>query len=189
MEKNSNIRSHSIIYDGSNIGPLLKTGHHICIRENSIIGEGVQLGSRTDIQGDCKIGSHTKMHADVHIGKFSNIGSYVWLFPEVLLTNDAMPPSQKLKGPIIEDYCVLSSKVLVMPGIKISNNSLISASSVVKNNIDEYSLASGNPAKRICDVRILRMPDNPKIKAYPWRFRFHKGYPDKIITQWTKEQN
>lgn len=180
----ANIRSHSVIYTGSEIGAYLQTGHHICIRENSNIDDGVQIGSRSDIQGDCSIGQYTKMHADVHIGKNSTIGSYVWLFPEVLLTNDAMPPSEKLIGPIIEDYCVLASKVLVFPGVHIKKHAVISAASVVKQDIEEWKLVSGNPAKSVCDARILRMPNNPKQKAYPWTTRFHRGYPNEIVKQW-----
>jgi len=185
--ENSVIRSHSVIYAGSKIGAGLQTGHHVCVREKSDIAEGVQLGSRTDIQGDCSIGRHTKLHADVHIGKQSKIGSFVWLFPEVLLTNDPMPPSETLIGPVIEDYCVVASKVLVFPGVIIGNNAVIGAGSVVKSDIPEWKLATGNPAKPACDVRILRLPDNPKQKAYPWRNRFHRGYPKEIVQAWTEQ--
>lgn len=185
--ENSVIRSHSVIYTGSRIGAGLQTGHHVCVRENSYLAEGVQLGSRTDVQGDCSIGMYTKLHADVHVGKQSRIGSFVWLFPEVLLTNDPMPPSEKLIGPVIEDYCVVASKVLVFPGVTIGNNSVIGAGSVVKSDIPEWKLATGNPAKPACDVRILRMPDNPKQKAYPWRYHFHRGYPQEIVQAWTEQ--
>ncbi|MBE0448558.1 MAG: N-acetyltransferase [Actinobacteria bacterium] len=183
------IRSHTVIYAGSQIGPGLQTGHHVCVRENSEISEGVQLGSRTDVQGDCSIGAHTKMHADVHVGKRSKIGSFVWLFPEVLLTNDPMPPSETLIGPVIEDYCVIASKVMVFPGVKIASNAVVAAGSVVKNDIPEWKLASGNPAKPACDVRILRMPGNPKEKAYPWRNRFHRGYPPEVVQAWVEQAN
>lgn len=184
---NSVIRSHAVIYSGSEIGAGLQTGHHVCIRENSLISEGVQLGSRTDIQGDCSIGAYTKLHADVHVGKKSKVGSFVWLFPEVLLTNDPIPPSEILEGPTIEDYCVVASKSLLLPGVTLSANSVIGAGSVVKNDIQEWKLAVGNPAKPICDVRVLRMPDNPKEKAYPWRMRFHRGYPEDVIKSWVKQ--
>lgn len=181
------IRSHSVIYSGSKIGSGFHTGHHVCVRENSIIAECVQLGSRSDIQGDCRIGAHSRFHADVHIGKKSKIGSFVWLFPEVLLTNDPMPPSELLIGPVIEDYCVLASKVLVFPGVTISTNAVISASSVVKASIPAWQLAAGNPAKPVCDTRILRLPGDPKVKAYPWRDRFHRGYPQEIVQTWIEQ--
>lgn len=183
------IRSHSVFYAGSVIGEELVTGHYVTVRENSVIGSGCQLGNRTDIQGDCSIGHYTKMHADVHVGKNSQIGNFVWLFPEVLLTNDPIPPSSQLFGVTIEDYAVLAAKVLVLPGVVIGRDCVIAAGSVVKSSIDAGKLASGFPAKSICDANILRSHENPKLKAYPWRYRFQRGYPQQIIDQWLNEIN
>lgn len=185
--ENCNIRSHNVFYQGSKIGASLNTGHYVTVRENTLVGEGCQFGNRSDIQGDCVIGNHTKFHADVHIGKMSKIGNYVWLFPEVLLTNDPTPPSTDLLGVTIADYAVLAAKVLVLPGIIIGKDAVIAAGSVVKENIPEGKLASGNPLKIICDSQILRMHNNPKLKAYPWRRRFHRGYPIDIVEAWLNE--
>lgn len=183
------IRSHSVIYTGSIIEEGFSTGHHVTVRENSLIGNNVQLGSRGDIQGDCSIGDYTKMHADVHVGKFSKIGSYVWLFPEVLLTNDPTPPSENLQGVTIGDFAVLAAKVLVLPGVNIQKDAVIAAASVVKTDVPEGKLFSGNPGKVVCNASILRCADNPKKKAYPWRKRFHRGYSGDDIQQWLSESN
>jgi acetyltransferase-like isoleucine patch superfamily enzyme len=181
------IRSHSVLYIGSTIGNNLQTGHYISIRENSVLGEHCQVGSRSDIQGDCVIGKYTKMHSDVHIGKMSDVGNYVWLFPEVLLTNDPTPPSETLMGVKIEDFVVVASKVLVLPGVTIQKDAVIAAGSVVKYDVDVGKVVTGNPAKKICDAKILRLHDNIKIKAYPWRNRFHRGYAESDIQQWLNE--
>lgn len=185
--QNCNIRSHNVFYAGSQIGDALNTGHYVNVRENAIIGHGCQFGNRSDVQGDCSIGDYTKCHADVHIGKYSNVGKFVWLFPEVLLTNDPTPPSEDLLGVTIGDYSVLASKSLILPGVIIGKDCVISAGSVIKDNIPDGKLASGNPSKVICDAKILRMHKNIKQKAYPWRFRFHRGYPDAVIDFWNNE--
>lgn len=185
--KNSVIRSNAVIYIGSTIGDNLTTGHYVSIRENSDIGSGVQIGNRGDIQGDCSIGDYTKMHSDVHIGKLSKIGSYCWLFPEVLLTNDPTPPSDDLLGPTIKDFAVVASKCILMPGVVIEKNSVIAAGSLVNTNIPEGVLAQGNPARAVCKANILRMKHNIKIKAYPWHKRFFRGYPDEIVLSWKNE--
>lgn len=185
--KNCNIRSHNVFYLGSNIGDGLNTGHYVNVRENSIVGSGCQFGNRSDIQGDCIIGDFTKCHADVHIGKMSKVGSYVWLFPNVLLTNDPTPPSLDLSGVTISDFAVLASNVLVLPGLLIGKDCIIAAGSVVKDHVPEGKVASGNPAKVLCDAKILRLQSNPKIKAYPWRYRFHRDYPDDIVETWLNE--
>ena len=185
--KGSKIRSYSCLYAGSTLGDNFVSGHYVTIRENSVIGCNVQLGSRGDIQGDCEIGNYTKMHADVHIGKESKVGQYVWMFPEVLLTNDPTPPSESLDGVIIEDFVVLAAKALILPGVVVGKDSVIAAGSVVKSNVPSGKVFSGNPAKPMCNANILRMKDNIKQKAYPWRYRFHRGYSEDDIQSWLAE--
>jgi acyl-[acyl carrier protein]--UDP-N-acetylglucosamine O-acyltransferase len=184
---NSIIRSHSTLYIGSRIGSNFQTGHYVTIRENSNIGDFCQLGSRGDIQGDCSIGNYTKMHADVHVGKKSIVGNYVWMFPEVLLTNDPTPPSEDLIGVTVEDFAVLAAKVLILPGVTIGKDSVVAAASVVKDNVPAGKVVLGNPANTICEAKILRLHNNPKIKAYPWRNRFHRGYSEIDVQRWLDE--
>ena len=52
---NSHIRSHSILYEGSSFECNLVTGHSVLIRENTIAGRYLQVGSNCDIEGDCEI--------------------------------------------------------------------------------------------------------------------------------------
>jgi len=181
---NATIRSHAIIYSGSNIGEGLQTGHNITIRENSEIGKGFQLGSRGDVQGDCIIGDYFWAHADVHIGKQSKLGNCVRLYPEVLLTNDPNPPSEDVLGVIVEDFVVIASKSLIMPGVTIGRGAVVAAASVVTSNIAPHKLAKGNPAKEVCNANVLRMRSDPSMKAYPWHLRFHRGYPEEVVSGW-----
>ena len=51
---NSLIRSKSIFYVGSTFGPKLLTGHRVTVREGVKAGKNLQIGTLTDIQGDCK---------------------------------------------------------------------------------------------------------------------------------------
>jgi carbonic anhydrase/acetyltransferase-like protein (isoleucine patch superfamily) len=53
----ANIRSHSIVYAGSTIGANFESGHRVTIRERTLIGVGVRVGTQCDVQGDCQIAS------------------------------------------------------------------------------------------------------------------------------------
>lgn len=181
---NSEIRSHSRIYIGSVFGESLVTGHDVQIRENTVIGVGCRLGTRAIIEGDCSLGNHVNCHAEVHIGKGSEIGNYVWLFPEVLLTNDPTPPSHDLVGVKIDDFAVVAAKSLLMPGVKICRDAVVGAGSVVTMNVPEGKVVQGNPAKIVCDAKILRLHSDVRKKAYPWRLRFHRGYPSYVVKEW-----
>lgn len=188
LGEDSEIRSHSRLYLGAVIGKGLSTGHDVQIRENTSIGKGCRLGTRAIIEGDCTIGEYVNCHAEVHIGKGSEIGNYVWLFPEVLLTNDPTPPSYDQLGVRIEDYAVISAKALLMPGVRVCRDAVVSAGSIVSSDVPAGKVVQGNPAKVVCDAHILRLRSDVRQKAYPWRYRFHRGYPEQLIRQW-KEEN
>ena len=68
------IRSHSVFYSGSKFGAQLNTGHRVTVRENTIAGNNLQIGTLSDIQGDCLIGNYVRFHSSVHVGKGSKCG-------------------------------------------------------------------------------------------------------------------
>lgn len=181
---NSLIRSHSILYCGSSFGPGLSTGHGVTVREGTVAGIGLQVGTGSDIQGDCTIGDYVRAHSNVHISKASKIGNFVWLFPGVILTNDPMPPSNILRGVTVGDFAVLAVGVKVMPGIQIGSGSLIGAGSILKLHAQPDSLYYGNPAKLLGKLAELPLLDETGNPAYPWKSRFSRGYPEEIVKTW-----
>jgi acyl-[acyl carrier protein]--UDP-N-acetylglucosamine O-acyltransferase len=184
LGRNSYIRSHSIFYEGSFFGDGLVTGHHVTVRECTKAGIGLQIGTKSDIQGHCEIGDYVRLHSNVHIGQKSKVGSFVWMFPDVLLTNDPNPPSDNLLGPLVCDYAVLCSKVTLLPGVRVGQHAVVGACSLVGINIDDGKFANGTPAKIQCDASLLRMKVNPALKAYPWPPRFQRGYPADVTKNW-----
>lgn len=86
------LRSGTVIYADSEIGPDFQTGHRVTIRENTKIGSHVRIGTLSDIQGYCSLGNYVHLHSNVHVGQKSIVGDYVWIFPYVILTNDPTPP-------------------------------------------------------------------------------------------------
>jgi maltose O-acetyltransferase len=52
----------------------------------------------------------------------------------------------------ISENCFLGDSVIVLPNVKIGQNSIIGAGSVVTKNIPPNSIATGNPAKIISTV-------------------------------------
>src|SRR4051794_24364963 len=70
----SHIRSHSVFYGGSTFGGNLVTGNAVLVRENTRAGVNLQIGSQSDIQGDCTLGDWVRLHSSVHVAKGSEIG-------------------------------------------------------------------------------------------------------------------
>jgi acyl-[acyl carrier protein]--UDP-N-acetylglucosamine O-acyltransferase len=181
------IRSHSVLYIGSTFGDELMTGHRVTIRENTTTGKNFQVGTLGDIQGDCIIGDHVRFHSNVHIGKSSRIGNYVWIFPYVVLTNDPHPPSEVRRGVTIENFAVIATMSTILPGINISEGALVGAHSLVNRDVPSDTIVTGVPAKIMGLTNRIKLTSRPEEDAYPWRRHFHTGYPESLIEDWKKE--
>ncbi len=185
--KNSLIRSHSIFYQGSTFADGLVTGHRVTVREKTIAGAGFQIGTLSDIQGHCEIGQYVRTHSNVHIGQKSKIHNFVWIFPYVVLTNDPHPPSNVCIGCEIEDYAVVATMSVVLPGVKIGKGALVAAHSSVAKDVLPHTVVGGSPAKFLCETSKIKLRDGSGKSAYPWTQHFNRGYPDAVIQQWLAE--
>lgn len=177
--KNALIRSGSILYGGSVIGDSFSTGHRVTIREKTIIGEHVNVGTLSDIQGDCQIGNYVHLHSNVHVGMKTNIKDYAWVFPYVIFTNDPTPPSEVLLGTTVEPFAVICTGSVILPGMIIGKDALVAAGTNVTKNVPDCAVVRGNPGKIVGNVMDLKNKDGKKV--YPWRYTFDRGMPWKGV--------
>lgn len=173
---NSLIRSHSIIYADNVFGNGLQTGHRVTIREKTKMGHHCSIGTLCDIQGHSIFGDYVRMHSNVHIGHCSKIGSYCWIYPYTVFTNDPTPPSEVCIGPTVGDYSIVATHCLLLPGVKIGQNCLVGAFSMVSKDIGDYQVAVGSPAKPVKDIRDVKDRETG-TSHYPWPYRFGRNMP------------
>ena len=174
--KNALIRSGAVLYSGSRIGDDFSTGHRVTIREQSVIGAHVSVGTLCDIQGYCTIGDWVHMHSNVHIGQKSRVGNYVWIFPYTVLTNDPTPPSDTMLGVTLEDFSVICTGSLILPGLTVGKDALVGAGCVVTKDVPAEAVVIGNPGRQHGTVSEIRdaVTGEP---IYPWRYTFKRGTP------------
>lgn len=114
-----------------------------CKNGNILLKENVNIGF------NCEIFSAN----EVIIGKNTLIAAYVYFVGGGYDYNDYEKPATEMpalsKGIFVDDNCWFGAKALIFDGVKIGNNSIIGGAALVNNDIPEYSIAVGIPAKVI----------------------------------------
>lgn len=178
------IRSHAVFYESSAFAPGLTTGHHVTVREKTRAGAGFQIGTLSEIQGDCTVGEYVRFQSNVFVGKKTTIGNFVWILPYVVLTNDPTPPSNVLMGCTIEDYASIAAASVVLPGVTVGHHSLVAAQACVTKDVPPHMVVAGVPARVVGDAKAIKLRDGTNRPAYPWTRHFTRGYPDAVTIDW-----
>lgn len=121
----------------------------LSVGENTSINNGCYLDNRRGIY----IGNNVII---AHDSKLYTLGHEI---------NDA---SFKTKGaPItIEDYVIVFSNALIMPGVTIKKGAVVLPGSVVTKDVEEMTIVGGNPAKEVKKRTIL----HNERKSYKYWF-------------------
>jgi acetyltransferase-like isoleucine patch superfamily enzyme len=182
------IRSYSLFYAGSELGPGLHTGHRVTVREGTVAGRDLQIGTLSDLQGDLTLGDHVRLHSSVFLPRGTSVGSFCWLLPGVTLTNDPHPPSDGTHvGCRLEPFAVIAARACLLPGVTVGEGALVAAGAVVTRDVPPGQLAAGVPARILGPVERVRLRDGTGRPAYPWRRHFHRGYPAEVVARWIAE--
>lgn len=127
------------------------------------------------------------LHDNVHVHRSSRILTHDMLnryFKSVYPEYD-FGANEKLGCVELMDNVYLSMNTIVNPNVRINKNSIISAGSVVKSDIPENSLASGNPATVVGKVDMM-MVMRKMSKNTTCKFK-NQELPDEIAAaEWEK---
>ncbi len=168
---NGHIRPFSTIYAGSEIGDNFQTGQGISLREDNHIGNYVSIGTNTVLEFGNRIGDYSRIHSNCFL-EMVRVGRNVFIGPNVVFCDDPHPPCPRYKeckgGAIVEDNVRIGANTTVLPGVRIGENSLIGAGSVLTKDVPENSVVAGNPARVIKTVGQLTCLKGFFEMPYKW---------------------
>lgn len=120
------------------------------------IGNNCNINCHCFIENDVKIGNNVTVKSGVYLWDGLRIGHNVFIGPNATFINDKKPRSKqypdKFMETVIEDGASIGAGSIIMGGIKIGENAMIGAGSLVTKNVPANQLWYGNPAKFIKEL-------------------------------------
>lgn len=153
------IRSHSVIYAGNKIGKNFQTGHHVMIREENVIGDDVSVGTGSVVEHHVVIGNRVRIHSQAFVPEYSVLEDDCWVGPRVVITNAKYPRSpavkENLRGATVCKRAKIGANSTLLPGVRIGEDALVGAGSVVTRDVPAGAVVAGNPARVIKQLKEL----------------------------------
>ena len=118
------------------------------------IGKSVFIGPFVEIQKNSKIGDNTRIQSHSFICEKVSIGKKCFISHGTMFVNDLVKSgkinrnSKQFKKTTIGNNVTIGSNSTILP-VKISNNIVVGAGSLVTKNLFVKGIYAGNPAKLI----------------------------------------
>lgn len=128
------------------------------IDEGSKIGTFVEIQRGASIGKNCKISSHTFICEGVHIGDGVFVGHNVSFindkYPRAVNRDGSMQTDAdwQMEETWVGDRASIGTSVTVLCGVKIGENAIVGAGSVVTKDVPSNAVVAGNPARVIRTV-------------------------------------
>lgn len=122
------------------------TGSNINIEKNAVYSRKCSIGSDSGIGVNCVINGECYIGNDVMMGP--NCIVYTVNHEYSSLDFPMNRQGETVEKPVIIGNDVwIGSNVIILPGVKIGNHSIIGAGCVVTKDVPEYAIVCGNPGK------------------------------------------
>ena len=146
------------------IAPDVKLGKDVKIYDfvnlyGCEIGDNTRVGTFVEIQKGTKIGKNCKISSHTFICEGVTIEDNVFIGHNVTFINDKYPRATTAEGilqgekdwvcipTLVKKGASVGSSSTILSGIKIGENALVGAGSVVTKDVPAHAIAAGNPAK------------------------------------------
>jgi UDP-2-acetamido-3-amino-2,3-dideoxy-glucuronate N-acetyltransferase len=175
ISQSANVSAQAQLDSSCKVWDHSQIRERVSISENCVIGRNVYIGPGVTIGVNCKIQNNALIYEP------ANIGDGVFIGPGVVFTNDLNPRATNANGKLkqgtdwtlsgvnVGDGASLGANVTCVAPVNIGSWSMVGAGSVVIENVPDYGLVVGNPARQVGWVGKsgFRLQDTDGILTHP----------------------
>lgn len=159
MENMKNYKVHKTaeIEKGAEIGAGTVIWQNSQVKKGAQVGKNCVIGHNCFIDSEAKLGDGVKLESNIDVWGKVVLESYVFVGPSAVFTNDKNPRAKypKKKFPqygqwlptLVKTGATIGANATILCGNTIGKWALIGAGAVVADNIPDYALVYGVPAK------------------------------------------
>lgn len=152
------VHESSYIDENVEIGENTKIWHFSHIQSGARIGTGCTLGQNVNIANHVLIGNYVKIQNNVSVYEGVEIEDGVFCGPSCVFTNDLTPRAEYPKGrenykkTLVKKGASIGANATIVCGTIIGEYAMVAAGAVVVEDVPDYALVAGVPAKVIGSV-------------------------------------
>ncbi len=115
------------------------------------IGKNVNINDHCFIENDVVVGDDVTITCGVYLWDSITIEDNVQIGPSATFVNDKLPRAKnkefKIEKTLLKKGCSIGANATILGGLTIGTYALVGAGSVVTNDVSDFALVYGNPAK------------------------------------------
>ncbi len=148
------VHESSYVDEGCVIGKGTKIWHYSHILKNSKIGNNANIGQNVVIGPRGIVGNNVKIQNNVSVYEGVVLEDDVFCGPSCVFTNvfnprSAVPRKNEFKTTLVRRGTTIGANATIICGNSIGKFAFIGAGAVVTEDVQDYALVVGNPAKRV----------------------------------------
>jgi UDP-2-acetamido-3-amino-2,3-dideoxy-glucuronate N-acetyltransferase len=160
-----NINKENMVHKTAEVDKRVLIREGTKVWQNSQIKEGAEIGRDCTIGHNCfidsgaRIGNGVKLESNIDIWNKVTLQDYVFVGPSAVFTNDSNPraryPKEKYSDygswqpTLVKEGASIGANATIICGVTIGQNAFIGAGSVIREDVPDYALVVGVPAKQI----------------------------------------
>jgi len=147
------------VQKGAKIGKGTKIWQNCQILKGAQIGENCIIGHNCFVGSRAKLGNGVKLESNIDVWDFVNLEDWTFVGPSAVFTNDLTPRAKypkkeypeygKWLPTLVKEGATIGANATVLCGNTIGKWAMVGAGAVVTNDVPDYAIAIGVPAKII----------------------------------------